>query len=329
MSDIGTQLQAAMKKKGVVGAAVGYIQNGQTQFYFSGKTSVLSDKPISRDTIFEIGSITKVFTTLILMMLSSRGEIHLDDSIDIFLPFDQVPHFNGHKITLRHLATHSSGLPSFPSTLIPKNPKNPYKNYSIEDLYYFLQQYSLKRKPGDHFLYSNLGMGLLAHILRIKTQKSYKALILEHVLEPLSMDDSGVEITAIMKDRMCMGHNIGKTVEFWDTPEAIVGSGGLRSNIQDMTKFLAANLGFVQTPITNFLKKCHKRLYSTETSGEYCGFGWIISGTQKGDVIWHDGITGGFANFIGFNQHTQKGLVILTNSRKNWLTDFSFSLLNS
>lgn len=143
------------------------------------------------------------------------------------------------------------------------------------------------------------------------------------------MHDSRVEITVPMKDQMCMGHNIGKIVEFWDMPEAIVGSGGLRSNIRDMTKFLAANLGVIRTPITNYLKKCHQRLYNTEIPEEYCGLGWITSRTQKGDVTWHDGITGGFTNFIGFNQQTKKGLVILTNSRKIWLNEFSFALLNS
>jgi CubicO group peptidase (beta-lactamase class C family) len=122
MSDIQIQLQAATKKRGVVGAAVGYIENGKTQFYFSGKTSILDCNPISMGTIFEIGSITKVFTTLLLMILSSKGEIQLDDSIDMFLPFDQVPQFNGHKITLRHLATHSSGLPAD-----QKRSSNPYK----------------------------------------------------------------------------------------------------------------------------------------------------------------------------------------------------------
>lgn len=322
MNDIQAQLDLAMKKYGVIGAAVGCIDKEKTQFFYAGSMSADKDSPISKDTIFEIGSITKVFTTLIFTSLVEKNQLNGDDLVDQFLPI-KAPIFEGVKITLRHLATHSSGLPSLPTNFTPKNLKNPYQDYTLADLYAFLESFTLTQKPGEKFLYSNLGMGLLAHLLTIKTQKSYAELIYEHVLEPLSMKSSGIDITTVStKELLCRGHNIGKTVEFWHTPAAIVGSGGLYSTIEDMTRFLAANLGLVSSNITEPLKQCHTPLYSTSIEDEYCGLGWITSRTETGDLIWHDGITGGFANVISFNPTTQKGLVILTNSKKNWLPRF-------
>ncbi len=120
---------------------------------------------ISEDTIFEIGSITKIFTTLILMDMVANGEVVLDEPVETYLPSVKIPELNGKKITLRHLATHYSGLPSLPDNFNPKNPMNPYEDFTSEDLYHFLNHYNLKRAPGEQFEYSNVGLGLLGHIL--------------------------------------------------------------------------------------------------------------------------------------------------------------------
>lgn len=324
--DIQKQLEKFIKQKGVVGAALGYIEQRNIQFYFAGKSSAEQLKPISIESIFEIGSITKVFTILLLKILSSKGLLDLDHPIDMYLSC-KTPQFNGHKITLKHLATHSSGLPSFPHTYFPQNPKNPYQGYTLKHLYHCLEECHLESIPGESFLYSNLGVGLLAHILSIKTGQSYQELLLEHVLEPLAMTRSLVQLTPSIGPNTCMGHNIGKIVGNWDTPEAIVGSGGLRSTIKDMTQFLAANLGLIESPISNLLKECHNKIINTDILDEYCGLGWIISDAPQGEIIWHDGITGGFTNFIALDKQKEKGIVILTNSRKNGLRDFSFSIL--
>ncbi|HSX38724.1 MAG TPA: serine hydrolase domain-containing protein [Chlamydiales bacterium] len=325
-TDIQSMLEKTIKKNRAVGAAVGFIEQDQLHFYCSGEKSAQDDVPISIDTIFEIGSITKVFTTLLLIEMVQKGEANLDDPVENFFPSVRIPEFNGKKITLRHLATHHSGLPGMPGNINPKDLMNPYAGYSTEDLYRFLGRFTLKKTPGEQFVYSNLGMALLGHILCLKMKKSYGRLTSDSILSPLSMVDTGADLTPNIRSRMSVGHHLGKMVKYWDVTEAFIGAVGFHSSIKDMTQFLAANLGLLNPPVADLLRRCHKHQY-TSNSTEDIGLGWIISHINDADVIWHDGITGGFRSFIGFNPRTQNGIVVLSNSTKDWLNEFSFSIL--
>src|SRR5208283_4407870 len=119
-------------------------------------------RALDGDTVFEIGSITKVFTALLLADMAQRGEVALTDPVSKYLPKGvKMPGRNGHAIMLQDLATHTSGLPRLPSNMKPKDFMNPYADYTPELLYQFLSSYELPRDPGSKWEYSNLGAGLL------------------------------------------------------------------------------------------------------------------------------------------------------------------------
>jgi len=296
-------IKESADNSGAIGAGVGMIDQGKTQYFYYGKKSLQNDEPISEDTIFEIGSITKVFTTLILKDMVANGNVQLDEPIETYLSGIKIPKFAKKKITLRHLATHLSGLPSLPNNFNPKNPMNPYADYSIDDLYHFLINYNLPRAPGESFEYSNVGMGLLGHILSKKAGVDYKTLVSERICEKLGMKNTGITLPTEMEKHFAKGYHQMQEIPHWDIP-TLAGAGALRSNIKDMTKFLAACM-----------------------SGDI-GLGWMISHSSHADVMWHNGGTGGFRAFLGFNPKTQKGIVVLSNSSEAWPDSFSLSILD-
>ena len=326
--DVQALLKEYVDDSAAIGASVGLIDQGKIEFFSYGKKSVDRNELVSENTIFEIGSITKVFTTLILMDMVTKGEMKLDDPIEKYLPGVTVPEMEGQKITLRHLATHHSGLPCWPDNVIPKNPPlNPYDDFTIEILYDFLNHYTLKRTPGAQFEYSNVGMGLLGHILCLKTGKSYEQLISNNISKKLEMNNTSISLTAEMQKQFAKGHHLGKTVEHWHLNQALEGAGALRSNVRDMTKFLEANIGILNSPITDLLKGCHKQQCFAWPDTNI-GLGWIISHSENADVIWHNGGTGGFRTFLGFNPKTKKGVVVLSNSTEVWPDQFGLNLLD-
>jgi len=309
-----------------VGAAVGFIDGDTVNFFTFGKESVLNPKSITKETIFEIGSITKVFTTLILMDLVEKEEVSLDDPIEIYLPGKKIPDFNEKKILLRHLATHYSGLPCIPDNFNPKNPNNPYIDYSADDIYTFLDQYDLKRAPGVEFEYSNLGMGLLGDILTKKTGKSYEELVKSCIGDKLLLKKTKIFLNEEEKKHFAVGHLQKGEVEYWDII-SLAGCGGLRSDIKDMTNFLKANMGLIESSISRLLKKCHEKQYDLSPDCSI-GLGWMITKTDDGNFIWHNGGTGGFRTFLGFNTKTKKGVVVLANSGEEWPDAFAMNLLD-
>lgn len=325
--DIQNLIQEYVDKSGAVGAAIGLIDQGEVQFFSYGKKSIQDDEPISEDTIFEIGSITKVFTTLILMDMVANGEVQLDDPIEIYLPGVKVPEMDGKKITLRHLATHHSGLPSLPDNFNPKNPMNPYEDYTSDDLYHFLNHYNLQRVPGEQFEYSNVGMGLLGQILSNRAGLKFEELVRSRICDKLGMQNTAITLSADMKKHFAKGYHLKQEMEHWDIP-TLAGAGALRSNIKDMTCFLSASMGLLNSPIIDLLKQCHKQQCAADLIGTDIGLGWIISHSNDADVIWHNGGTGGFRAFLGFNPKTQKGVVVLSNSTEGWPDAFSLCLLD-
>lgn len=315
--EIPAFLQEYIDDQRIIGASIGLIENGKISTFSYGKTSINStDDDVTENTLFEIGSITKVFTTLGLMQLVTNGEMHLDDPIELYLPDVKVPEKNGIKITLRHLATHQSGLPSIPTNFHPKNPTNPFHDYSLKDLYEFLNDYELVNTPGEKFEYSNVGMGLLGNILCLKTGKSYDQLILDMI----NMQNTSIYIKP--DANFARGHHLNQIVDHWDFTQAIVAAGGLRSNVHDLTQFLLVNLKVLNSPLTASLAECHKPQCTANSETQF-GLGWILSSS----IIWHNGGTGGFCSFLGFNPETQKGVVILSNSTDRWPEELGFKLL--
>jgi serine-type D-Ala-D-Ala carboxypeptidase/endopeptidase len=310
-----------------VGMAAGLISPTGTRIVTHGRSDTSDGAPLNGDTVFEIGSISKVFTTLLLADMTQRGEVRLDDSVSKYLPTRvKTPTVNGHEITLEELATHTSGLPRDPTNLVVRDPENPYADYTVAEMYEFLSGYESPPGAGAVAEYSNLGVGLLGHVLARKAGKTYEELVIERICKPLGMNDTRISLTPSMKRRLAVGHNETlKATRSFDIP-TFAGAGALRSTVNDLLKFLDAQMHPEKSPFPAAIADCHRPRVQTKIPGVRVALAWQIS--NGGDILSHNGRTVGYHSFIGFNRKTGTGLVILSNAT-NRITDIGLNLLNA
>jgi D-alanyl-D-alanine-carboxypeptidase/D-alanyl-D-alanine-endopeptidase len=269
-----------------VGIVVGVIGPEGRRVIAFGHLEKGDPRPLNGDTIFEIGSETKVFTSLLLADMVQRGEVALGDPVAKYLPPGaKIPERNGRSITLVDLATHTSGLPRLPTNMSPKDPANPYADYSVEQLYQFLSSYQLTRDIGSQYEYSNLGGGLLGHVLALRAGMSYETLVESRICTPLVMNSTRITLTPDMKARLAAGHNAAlDTVENWDLP-TLAGAGGLRSTANDMLTLIAANLGYTKSPLAPAMTDMLKERRPTGQPGLEMALGWHIFTTGGKEII--------------------------------------------
>jgi serine-type D-Ala-D-Ala carboxypeptidase/endopeptidase len=206
-------VRARVDSRRTTGIVAGMVfPDGETRVFAYGSAG--GGKRLTASSVFEIGSITKVFTATVLADMVQRREVRLTDPVSSLLPPNvKVPSRNGRAITLEDLATHSSGLPREATNLRPKNPNNPFAGYDADQLYAFLKGYKLPRDPGAAIEYSNVGEGLLGHALALRAGKSYEELVRERILAPLGMTSTGIALTPEMASRLALGHRAdGKVV---------------------------------------------------------------------------------------------------------------------
>jgi CubicO group peptidase (beta-lactamase class C family) len=299
-----------------VGVVVGVIDPQGPRIVSYGRLNQGDSRPLNGDTIFEIGSATKVFTSLLLSDMVERGEVALGDPVAKYLPPTvKVPERNGRSITLVDLATHTAGLPRLPANLNPKNPNNPYADYSVEQLYQSLSGYQLTRDIGSQYEYSNLGVGLLGLALTRREGMDYEALVRSRICDPLGMNNTRITLTPEMKSRLATGHDASlQPAENWDLPPAVAGAGALRSSTNDLLTFLAANLGYTKTSLAPALAAMLSVRRPTGNAGLEIALGWHLSTTNGREIVWHNGGTGGYRSFIGFDPKGRVGVAVLSNA---------------
>ncbi len=299
------------------GVVVGIVDSSGARSYGFGRLGAGREDTPGAQTLFEIGSVTKVFTALLLAEMAERGDVALDDPVAAYLP-DTVATSFGEQVTLAHLATHTSGLPRLPANLAPADPANPYADYTAGQMYGFLADYTLPREPGAAFEYSNLGAGLLGHLLARHAGTSYEALLRARVLGPLGLGDTGVTLTPAQQARLAPGYSAGQPVPGWDLP-TLAGAGALRSSADDLLRYLAAHLGLAElglaeTPLAEAMRATHAPRSEAGRDSVRIGLGWMVQTTGGGEILWHNGGTGGYRSFIGFDRDRGRGVVVLTNS---------------
>jgi CubicO group peptidase (beta-lactamase class C family) len=251
------------------GLGLGVVWGGERRVGAFGVLDTGGQSPDEK-TIFEIGSVTKVFTALLLADMVLRGEVSLDDPVRKYLPATvHMPTWQGEEITLLHLATHTSSLPRLPENLEKtiEDPANPYANYQVSDMYEFLSGHKLRRPLGSREEYSNLGMGLLGHVLGLVAGKSYEELVTERILRPLGMNDTSITLSDDQQSRLAPGHaRDGKLTLNWDTP-ALPGCGAFRSTASDMLAFIEANMSPGTSPLAPAIRLCQRFYPMSAASG--------------------------------------------------------------
>jgi D-alanyl-D-alanine-carboxypeptidase/D-alanyl-D-alanine-endopeptidase len=305
------------QQKRSVGIVVGVIDSkGHRRVVSYGHLNQGDDRQLDGNTVFEIGSVTKVFTSLLLAQMVVNGEVKLDDPVSEYLPSSvHVPERNARKIELIDLATHTSGLPGSLSNKHSKDPDNPWADYSTEMMYEFVDGYVLPRDPGSSYEYSNVGAGLLGYALSIKAHTDYETLVRERICKPLDMGSTGIALSNDMESRLAVGHN-GKleSVKNWDVP-GIAGAGALRSTTNDLLNLLAAELSTQASKMKSAMRLQLSVTRPTPMGAKFsAGLGWFVTQGPDGNVPWKDGGTGGYSSYIGFDPATGSGVVVLANS---------------
>jgi serine-type D-Ala-D-Ala carboxypeptidase/endopeptidase len=303
-----------VQKQGV-GIVVGLIDANGRRVVAYGQTAIGSGKSVTADTIFEIGSMTKVFTALALADMVQKGEVALTDPVAKLLPSGvKMPARGGKVITLEDLATHTSGLPRLPSNLAPKDPSNPYADYTPVELYAFLSGYELTRDIGSHYEYSNLGGGLLGHVLAIRAGTDYETLVRSRILDPLGMKSTSVRLSEAATGRLAKGYDANlQPAANWDF-SALAGAGALRSTANDLLTFLSAAIGLTKTPLSNAMAAMTSVRRKTESPNVEVALGWHISKIDGREIVWHNGGTGGYRSYMGYDPQRRFGVVVLSNA---------------
>jgi CubicO group peptidase (beta-lactamase class C family) len=308
-SDVRALARQGVPIEGKAGVVIGLLNPDGTR-----RVVPVADAPYDGRTLFEIGSITKVFTGILLAEMAERGEVRLDQPVQELLPQGvTVPARNGRTIRLVDLATHSSGLPRMPTNFAPADPANPFADYSADRLYEFLRSYQLPRDVGERVEYSNVGAGLLGHALALRAGKPYEALVTERILAPLGMTATRIVLSDEARARLAPGHSAaGQPVPNWDLT-SLAGAGALRSSVDDMLTFLAANLNPPPTALGRAMRAAHAaRATMNETSK--VGLHWITTTSRFGQtVVWHNGGTAGYRTYAGFDPARRIGVVVLSN----------------
>lgn len=297
-----------------VGIVVGVVDASGRRVVSHGSRIKGQAAPIDARTMFEIGSMTKVFTSLLLTQAVRRGEVALDDPAAKYLPPEvKVPSRNGRQITLVDLATHTSGLPSLMPGFSPTDQENPYADYTVDQLYKALSSYELTRDVGSAYAYSNTAVGLLGHILARRVGTDYASLVKARISEPLGLRNTTVTLSPEQRARLAQPYTGALApTKGWDIP-TLAGAGALRSDAEDVMTFLSAAMGLSPTPLKPAFDDMLKVRRPAQGKMEIA-LGWHLLKRNGAEVAWHNGGTGGYRTFMGYDPARQVGVVVLTNA---------------
>jgi CubicO group peptidase (beta-lactamase class C family) len=309
--------QIVNKSKAAI--VIGFVDPNGTRIFSFGNISKANNIPVNENTLFDIGSITKTFTTLLLADMAKQGIVNLNDPIEKYLPANvKVPQYNGVKITLEDLASHTSGLPEWPSNIWLNNNVGVFNpNYNETMLYQGLSNTTLTREPGSQSQYSSFGIGLLAHILSVKAGLPYEQLVKHRILDVLGMNDTKITLSPNdIKNRFSIGHQGGKEITTPTIPEIVAGAGAFRSTGNDLLKYTSANLGFLHTKLDDAIQLYHLIIHPIIPSNpmnysEYVALDWRVITNLGTETLSHEGAINGWNALVEFIPTKQIGVVLL------------------
>jgi CubicO group peptidase (beta-lactamase class C family) len=298
------------------GAAVAWTDADGTVFFTAGKFSADDARPITPDTQFEIGSVTKVFTALLLAESERLGKVSRNDpAAKYLLPAGDRAQGPLAKITLLSLTTHTSGLPRLPGNIGPApdaNP-NPYANYDRASLVAALRLHGPAAPAGRAVAYSNFGVSVLGEALGAAWGADYADALTAHVLAPLGMKATTLGMTGTPAPaELAPAHAAGKRVPNW-TFRASAPAGALRSTARDLALLLEAALGRRDTPLHAALEATLQPQHAAPEFGGHIGLGWLLDEEDGRQIVWHNGATAGSHAFVAFDRKSAQGVAILAN----------------
>jgi CubicO group peptidase (beta-lactamase class C family) len=324
-----------------VGVSIGLYKNGSSNFYGYGETSKGSGIAPQKNSFFEIGSITKTFTSITAMnMLLEKGQT-IETPIRPYLPAN-LPTLarDGVEVNFKHIMTHTSGLSYFPDNFgggyYAGKLGEEFEKYDRNKMFTWLLNTPLRSKPFTTWEYSNSAMGLLGTILELNYGKDYGTVLKEKLLIPLQLNDTKTDMAETDMSRWTKGYSNGKEVKYWNSLNAMNGAGVMKSTTADMIKYGLANLNPPNTPLGTAIAKTQQITFLPFTeagrikiNGRLGWFQCINKDLPNETFIWHNGGTGGYSSDIYINKNKSSILVVLYNTDKGTQAreDFMLELL--
>ena len=327
---IRTEAESFLVQESLVGLVVAAISDGEEIVIGVGRQDLRSKTPPDGSTLYEIGSITKTFTGILLARQTEDEQITLVTPLQSLLPETAaLPEPLRDTINLGHLTTHTSGFPRMPPNASVMGALmhgffggDPYANYRESQFEEALRSLETESPPGTRASYSNFGVATLGWALAHRSGQTFEALLREQLTVPLDMSDTVITLDAQQRQRLVEGYRstlrlgplmLGLASAHWELPNHWAGAGGLRSTANDMLKYLKANMRITETPLADAIQRSHGRLFRQSEELSF-GMNWIRLESNDGPVvIWHNGGTGGFHSFLGFTEDCRHGVVVLTN----------------
>jgi CubicO group peptidase (beta-lactamase class C family) len=315
------RIKALCGEQGSVGIVVGVIAPEGRQIISAGERSSDDSRPPDGDTAFEIGSVTKVFTALLLAAMAEKNEVGLNDPVAKHLPSAfKVPERNGKTISLLDLATHTSGLPFMPNDAAISNGPSAAK-YSTGDLRRFVATSELRTDIDGKWEYSNIGYWLLSEALTGRGGLDYQTLLRRHVIAPLGLTNTAFALAPEMKKNFAPGHNAvlqaAPPISTLPIYSIMPAAGGLYSTANDLLKLLAVAMDYEHSPLDGAMRLTWNTRRPMSRDGFEQGLGWTIIREQNSLLIVHDGGTLGYASSIAWDPVKRAGVVVLSNQVAN------------
>jgi D-alanyl-D-alanine-carboxypeptidase/D-alanyl-D-alanine-endopeptidase len=323
---IKTIIKQEVRNKRSKSIIVGIVDANGRRIFSEGIKSDLDPTLPDGNTIYEIGSITKVFTALLLADMSLKHQVNLNDPISKFLsPYVKTAVKNGKQISLLSLATHRSGMPRFPYNVDPKNLDQPYRDYTVDKLYQYVSTFEPPYDIDSRWRYSNVAYGVLGNILTLAAKKDYESLIKEEICSRLKMNNTVIRLTTKQYSNLAVGHaETGTPVGLSDLG-AIDAGGALRSTVNDLLTFAEANVGLLKTELFPAMELTHVLRAKKDGDDTFTTMGWTLV-NEDGQLLFKDGGMPGYTTFIAIDKENKTGVVVLSNSN-NSVTDIGRSIL--
>ena len=309
--------------------SIAFIHESTITFYGAERSNDTLKTIDNKSNVFEIGSLSKVFTSALLADLATENKLQIDYPIQKYLDF---PLHDSLKITFKELANHTSGLPRIPSGFVWESLlhlDNPYKDFNEDRLLnYMSNEMELDEESDTSWQYSNIGAGVLGYTLTQIEGKIYEEMLQERIFKPLGMQNSTTQ-RILVADKLIPGlTKRGKTATNWDLG-AIPGAGAIVSSAEDLSNFVQANFD----PNNEALKLQQQKTVSVDKNRDMA-LGWFIRKQKAEQLLWHSGGTGGYRSMLVLLPERKKGVVILTNISSGHkyagrISSLGFSLLNS
>lgn len=308
---IATRVDTERRNLGIV---VGIVTPGGRRIVSHGRSSLNDPRALDGDSVFEIGSVTKIFTSVLLADMVRRGEVKLADSVFSYLPTLRSRAAETPTITLADLATHTSGLPLWPSG-VPATREGAVSmaTYTRAQLLEYLSTLAVPADVGRKWMYSNVDAGVLGLALGGRANTSYEALLETRVTGPLNLRSTRVDLPDGLRSRVAVGHDAElRVAPAWNVP-TLAGAGSLHSSVNDLLTFLDA-MGRGNGPFAGILPL----MLATRRPGPGIpqALGWwiIAAGPQDEGIIVHDGGTLGFSSGVAYDPRSRTGVAVLSNT---------------